>query len=132
MAEKLNHDPELCEKLIPKFEVGCRRVTPGQGYLESFSLPNCNLSNSTITHISENAVHTADGKAFECDVGMFFFILLLIHHIQSSKRLTHGQSSAPPASMSRTFPISQSSAKTVNDWPTSGTSIRRHTCPSRR
>ncbi|PLN78359.1 FAD/NAD(P)-binding domain-containing protein [Aspergillus taichungensis] len=68
MAEKLNHDPELCEKLIPKFEVGCRRVTPGQGYLESFSLPNCNLSNSTITHISENAVHTADGKAFECDV----------------------------------------------------------------
>lgn len=73
MAEKLNHDPDLCEKLIPKFEVGCRRVTPGQGYLESFSLPNCNLSNSTITHISENAVHTADGKAFECDVGMFFY-----------------------------------------------------------
>ena len=24
MSEKLNHDPELCEKLIPKWELGCR------------------------------------------------------------------------------------------------------------
>ena len=69
MAEKLNHDPDLCEKLIPKWEVGCRRVTPGPGYLESFAKPNCNLSNSTITKITENAVHTADGNVFECDVG---------------------------------------------------------------
>ncbi|KAJ5116541.1 hypothetical protein N7456_000889 [Penicillium angulare] len=68
MAEKLNHDPELCEKLIPKWGVGCRRVTPGPGYLESFSQPNCNLSNSPITKITENAVHTEDGKIFECDV----------------------------------------------------------------
>ncbi|KAJ5983102.1 hypothetical protein N7481_005201 [Penicillium waksmanii] len=68
MAEKLNHDPVLCEKLIPKWEVGCRRVTPGPGYLEAFAKPNCNLSNSTITKITENAVHTADGKIFECDV----------------------------------------------------------------
>ncbi|CAI7583624.1 hypothetical protein PCG10_008630 [Penicillium crustosum] len=68
MAEKLNHDPDLCEKLIPKWEVGCRRVTPGPGYLESFAKPNCNLSNSTITKITENAVHTADGNVFECDV----------------------------------------------------------------
>lgn len=69
MAEKLNHDPDLCDKLIPKWEVGCRRVTPGPGYLEAFAKPNCNLSNSTITKITENAVHTADGKIFECDVG---------------------------------------------------------------
>lgn len=67
MAEKLNHDPDLCEKLIPKWEVGCRRVTPGPSYLESFARPNCNLS--TITKITENAVHTADGNVFECDVG---------------------------------------------------------------
>ncbi|KAL2848241.1 hypothetical protein BJX68DRAFT_276312 [Aspergillus pseudodeflectus] len=68
MAAKLNYDPELCRILIPKWEVGCRRVTPGPGYLESFSKPNCNLTDSPITHISENAVHTADGKTFECDV----------------------------------------------------------------
>ncbi|KAE8418416.1 hypothetical protein BDV36DRAFT_283037 [Aspergillus pseudocaelatus] len=68
MASKLNYDPELCRKLIPKWEVGCRRVTPGPGYLESFSRPNCNLSDSPITKLSENAVHTADGQVFECDV----------------------------------------------------------------
>ncbi|KAJ5195903.1 hypothetical protein N7449_006382 [Penicillium cf. viridicatum] len=68
MAEKLNHDPDLCEKLIPKWEVGCRRVTPGPGYLESFAKPNCNLSNSPVTKITENAVHTADGNVFECDI----------------------------------------------------------------
>lgn len=68
MAEKLNHDPRLCDALIPKFEVGCRRVTPGPGYLEAFALPNCDLTKSPITKITENAVHTADGKTFECDV----------------------------------------------------------------
>ncbi|GAM33513.1 hypothetical protein TCE0_011r00460 [Talaromyces pinophilus] len=68
MAEKLNHDPDLCEKLIPKWEIGCRRVTPGPGYLESFSKPNCSLTNSPITQITENGVVTADGQEYECDV----------------------------------------------------------------
>lgn len=69
MAGKLNNDPVLCEKLIPKWELGCRRITPGPGYLESFLKPNCHLTDSGITKISENAVHTADGKVYECDVG---------------------------------------------------------------
>lgn len=68
MAEKLNHDPELCEKLIPKWEIGCRRVTPGPGYLESFSKPNCSLTNSPVTKITEKGVVTADGQEYECDV----------------------------------------------------------------
>lgn len=68
MAEKLNHDPDLCDKLIPKFEVGCRRITPGPGYLESFQRPNCHLTNSPVTKVTESAVHTADGGVYECDV----------------------------------------------------------------
>lgn len=68
VAKKLNHDPELCRMLIPKWQVGCRRVTPGPDYLESFSRPNCHLTDSTVTHISEDAVHTADGQVFKCDV----------------------------------------------------------------
>lgn len=71
MAEKLNHDPVLCEQLIPKWEIGCRRVTPGPGYLESFSKPNCSLTSSPITKITENGIVTADGKVFECDVCKF-------------------------------------------------------------
>ncbi|KAH7029586.1 uncharacterized protein B0I36DRAFT_291378 [Microdochium trichocladiopsis] len=68
MAAKLNHDPELCEMLIPKWDLGCRRITPGPGYLESFLRPNCHLTNSAITSVSDHAVHTADGKTYECDV----------------------------------------------------------------
>ncbi|KAL2877112.1 hypothetical protein SGCOL_007734 [Colletotrichum sp. CLE4] len=68
MAEKLGHDPELCEKLVPKWELGCRRITPGPGYLESFLRPNCNITNSAIISVSKNGVHTADGKFYECDV----------------------------------------------------------------
>ncbi|OBT87269.1 hypothetical protein VE02_02964 [Pseudogymnoascus sp. 03VT05] len=68
MSEKLKHDPRLCEILIPKWELGCRRITPGPGYLESFTKPNCDITNSPITSISEKAVHTADGKTYECDV----------------------------------------------------------------
>lgn len=68
MAEKLGHDKRLCDMLIPKWELGCRRITPGPGYLESFLKPNCDLTDSPITRISEKGVHTADGKLYECDV----------------------------------------------------------------
>jgi hypothetical protein len=69
MATKLNHDSDLCAKLIPNWEVGCRRITPGPGYLGAFTQPNCHLTNSCITRISSSAVHTEDGKAHEVDVG---------------------------------------------------------------
>ncbi|KAF9874362.1 cyclohexanone 1, 2-monooxygenase [Colletotrichum karsti] len=68
MAEKLGNDPRLCEMLIPKWELGCRRITPGPGYLESFLQPNCNVTNSPITSVSKKGVHTADGNFYECDV----------------------------------------------------------------
>lgn len=69
MAAKLEHDPDLCEKLIPKWEVGCRRITPGEGYLESFLRPNVDLSQSSITQITPEGIETADGKFYEADVG---------------------------------------------------------------
>ncbi|OAG39283.1 hypothetical protein AYO21_06487 [Fonsecaea monophora] len=68
MSEKLQYNKELCEKLIPKWELGCRRVTPGEGYLESFLLPNVHLNMNPITKITENAVHTADGQSLEVNV----------------------------------------------------------------
>jgi cation diffusion facilitator CzcD-associated flavoprotein CzcO len=68
MAEKLNHDPDLCEKLIPKWELGCRRLTPGEGYLESFTRPNVKLTQSPITKANENGIYTTDGKFYEVDV----------------------------------------------------------------
>lgn len=71
MAERLNNDPDLCKRLIPDWEVGCRRITPGVGYLESFLLPNVCMTQSAITRISESSVITADGKEYDVDVGEF-------------------------------------------------------------
>lgn len=68
MAEKLNHDPELCEKLIPKWEIGCRRITPGENYLESFLSPNVRLTKSPILKVDEKGLHTHDGVFHEVDV----------------------------------------------------------------
>lgn len=71
MANKLDNNPELCEKLIPKWELGCRRVTPGEGYLESFLLPNVHLRQSSIKQITKNSIITEDGHEEEFDVGKF-------------------------------------------------------------
>ncbi|KAJ5806874.1 hypothetical protein N7474_010466 [Penicillium riverlandense] len=68
MSNKLGNDPELCRKLIPDWELGCRRITPGEGYLESFLRPNVHLTQSPITHVTEHAIHTADGQVVEVDV----------------------------------------------------------------
>lgn len=69
MADKLNNDPELCEKLIPKWELGCRRVTPGAGYLEAFLKPNVHLTQSPIIKLAKDSIVTEDGNNYKVDVG---------------------------------------------------------------
>lgn len=68
MSTALNNDPELCKKLIPKYELGCRRVTPGNGYLEAFTRKNVHLTNSPIDRVSSDGIHTADGTFHRFDV----------------------------------------------------------------
>jgi cation diffusion facilitator CzcD-associated flavoprotein CzcO len=69
MREKLGGDERLCELLIPKdWPVGCRRVTPGEGYLEAFTRENVELTMEGIERVDETGVRTRDGKHWECDV----------------------------------------------------------------
>ncbi|GAD93961.1 hypothetical protein AN0025.2 [Paecilomyces variotii No. 5] len=68
MAEKLDHDPELCAKLIPEWNLGCRRITPGEGYLESFKKSNVQVVTSEAARITEDSVISADGREFKVDV----------------------------------------------------------------
>lgn len=75
MAERLQHNPTLCEKLIPKWELGCRRITPGDGYLETFLLPNVELTQSPITTITEKGIQTADGEFHEVDISKYQSLL---------------------------------------------------------
>jgi hypothetical protein len=32
--------PELVQRLIPEYEIGCRRLSPGDGYLEAMQEGN--------------------------------------------------------------------------------------------
>jgi cation diffusion facilitator CzcD-associated flavoprotein CzcO len=67
MQEKLASKPEILEALLPSFSPGCRRLTPGPGYLEALTQPNLAFVTSPITRISESAIHTTDGKTHEID-----------------------------------------------------------------
>lgn len=75
MMSKLQNDPRLCEVLIPKWELGCRRITPGEGYLESFLRDDVELTQSPITRIDADSIVTTDGKTYKVDVGKVTHIL---------------------------------------------------------
>jgi cation diffusion facilitator CzcD-associated flavoprotein CzcO len=65
MEERLGHDPELCAKLIPDFNVGCRRLTPGDGYLEALQEPNVRIEFNPIDRVTETGILAQGSKAEE-------------------------------------------------------------------
>ncbi|KAJ9663843.1 hypothetical protein H2198_000603 [Neophaeococcomyces mojaviensis] len=68
MRKALNNDEELCRKLIPDWTLGCRRLTPGEGYLESFLLPHVKLTQSHIKGVDATGINTEDGVHHDLDV----------------------------------------------------------------
>ncbi|KAJ4298057.1 hypothetical protein N0V90_005956 [Kalmusia sp. IMI 367209] len=67
MKTRLEKAPHIFDTLLPSFSPGCRRLTPGPGYLEALTQPNVAFVTSRITKISDNAIHTADGATHEID-----------------------------------------------------------------
>ena len=67
MKEKLGGDEELARRLTPEYEVGCRRATPGPGYLEAFKRESVSLVTEKLEAIEEKGIRTADGKMHEVD-----------------------------------------------------------------
>jgi hypothetical protein len=107
MKKRLASKPEIFEALIPSFSPGCRRLTPGPGYLESLTQPNVSFITSPITRISESAIHTADGSSHEIDV------LVCATGFQSS--------TAPP------FPLTGVDGLTLNEkWQERATTYLSH------
>lgn len=62
MKDRLGNDEALISKLVPKWEVGCRRLTPGDGYLEALSKPNVKCGFSPIIKLTENGILTEEGE----------------------------------------------------------------------
>ncbi|EYB27148.1 hypothetical protein FG05_12594 [Fusarium graminearum] len=56
MRERLQNNEEICSKLVPDFGVGCRRVSPGNGYLESLIKPNAKAIFDGIKCVNESGI----------------------------------------------------------------------------
>ncbi|KAF5561450.1 sterigmatocystin biosynthesis monooxygenase stcW [Fusarium phyllophilum] len=59
--------PELREKLIPSWELGCRRLTPSLPYLKAIQEPNVNVIRTGIRRITEKGIETDNGQIHEVD-----------------------------------------------------------------
>lgn len=67
MTSLLKNDPRLCKALIPSFPAGCRRLTPGPGYLESLSKPNVRVVTDPILRILPTGIETSTGETIFVD-----------------------------------------------------------------
>jgi hypothetical protein len=68
MHEKLAKKPEILKSLLPNFSVGCRRLTPGPGYLEALVEDNVDFIETRIVSAHETGVKLADGRTIDLDV----------------------------------------------------------------
>jgi cation diffusion facilitator CzcD-associated flavoprotein CzcO len=60
-------DPELLEKLTPRFRMGCKRVLLSSTYLPSLTRENVQVVTSGIREVGEHEVVTSDGTRHELD-----------------------------------------------------------------
>jgi len=67
MKEKLQNE-YLEERLIPKWSVGCRRLTPGVGYLESLGKENVTVVYGEISKVTEKGCLCDNGNEYPVDV----------------------------------------------------------------
>ncbi|EXK27312.1 hypothetical protein FOMG_16130 [Fusarium oxysporum f. sp. melonis 26406] len=67
MEDALNHDPDLCARLIPTFQVGCRRLNPGENYLEALQQESVTLQDEPIQEIFEGGIRSLT-KTEEFDI----------------------------------------------------------------
>ncbi|KUJ11162.1 flavin-binding monooxygenase [Mollisia scopiformis] len=67
MKKRLAKKPEIVDALTPSFSVGCRRLTPGPGYLEALVEDNVDFISTPISSISPTSINLSDGRNIEID-----------------------------------------------------------------
>lgn len=69
MRRKLNGHEEIIEAIVPKdFTIGCRRPTPGEGFLEALVNPITSVHTRQMQRITRDGFIAHDGTAHEVDV----------------------------------------------------------------
>ncbi|KAL4724334.1 hypothetical protein ACLX1H_008948 [Fusarium chlamydosporum] len=64
----LGSRPDLLQSFSPTFGVGCRRLTPGPGYLEALIQPNVNFITQGIDSINETGLRLSGSESQQIDV----------------------------------------------------------------
>lgn len=67
MTACLGGDEELCKALIPTYPLGCRRMTPGPGYLEALRSPNAEVVTEGIASIVKEGIQLESGEVIKLD-----------------------------------------------------------------
>ncbi|KAI0159894.1 flavin-binding monooxygenase [Hypoxylon sp. FL1284] len=67
MRKRLMKKPEIADFLIPTFGIGCRRSTPGPGYLEALVEDNVDFITDPIEAITPTGVALKSGRTVEVD-----------------------------------------------------------------
>ncbi|KAF9076089.1 FAD/NAD-P-binding domain-containing protein, partial [Rhodocollybia butyracea] len=68
MRQRLNGDKRLIDAIVPtKFVVGCRRPTPGNGYLEALLKPNVEVFTEMFQRITPKGFIDHEGNEHEVD-----------------------------------------------------------------
>lgn len=68
MTAKLGEDSPLLNHIIPTFGVGCRRPTPGNGYLEALGKENVRVVTENISEIVPEGIKLSTGEIIPVDV----------------------------------------------------------------
>jgi hypothetical protein len=68
MKTKLNSDANLLKHIIPDFAVGCRRPTPGNGYLEALTKPKVRVVTEEISEIVPEGIKLKSGEVLKVDM----------------------------------------------------------------
>ncbi|PGH11939.1 hypothetical protein AJ80_06904 [Polytolypa hystricis UAMH7299] len=67
MKERLGGDEKLSSTITPKWGVGCRRLTPGEGFLEALIKENVTVVSNEIARIEPEGIVTEDGILHKVD-----------------------------------------------------------------
>ena len=67
MKDRLARKPEILKSILPDFSVGCRRLTPGPGYLEALVEDNVDFIDIPIQQVDPTGIKLTDGRSIELD-----------------------------------------------------------------
>lgn len=68
MRKKLESKPDIMNALEPSWPPGCRRLTPGPGYLEALCSDNVEFVSTKIKRLVPEGIETVDGKLRKVDL----------------------------------------------------------------